>query len=258
MAEEKPIVFVAEKGCGEIYSALALKYGNIELEHLSEAEKDPVNPKAELFIIDCGFSLERGLRALKKIKTAEMSVPIIFIAESFKDSAIEVFRAGARQFFVKPVNLAELGQTIEKLLSFRRSSRGKRAPLFALAPQARPESIMTSDKPMNLLHVIHFIEVNLTERITLQDLADRAGLSKFHFCRFFARHTGMTPMQYVHLCRVERAKSMIVEGNSTISSIAIKSGFNNVALFGKQFKKYTGQTPSLYRSFIRRRNLTWN
>jgi YesN/AraC family two-component response regulator len=265
----RTMMFLAERGCNEIYNALALKYRGMKLCSLGDIEKGPaggrerpcpskpelVLPKAELVLIDCGFSLEKGLAVLKKIKSADFSVPVIFIAESFRDNALEVFRAGARQFFVKPVHLPELEEIIKRLLSFKKNSREKRAPLYNSPTEPAPPE---SDKPINLIEVMHFIEKHLTDRLTLQELADRAGLSKYHFCRFFSKHTGMTPMKYVSLSRVERAKDMMISGNSTISSIAFKSGFNNATLFSKQFKKYTGQSPSIYRSFIRRKHLTWN
>jgi len=258
MAHKRSIIFIAERGCGEIYDALALKYEKMRFQHLSERDRDPLGPEAELVIIDCGPSFEKGISVLKGIKTEAVSVPVILIAESLKENAIEVFRAGARQFFIKPVNLSELEETIEKLMGFRRNAQERRTPLSGLNFDGGGADLATSDMPLNLIQVIYFIRKNLSEKITLQDLADRAGLSKYHFCRFFARHTGTTPMQYVKAARVERAKSMIVSGNSRISSVALKSGFNNLSLFAKQFKKHTGQSPSLYRTFIRKRNFTWN
>jgi AraC-like DNA-binding protein len=63
---------------------------------------------------------------------------------------------------------------------------------------------------------------------------------------------GMTPMQFIAHRRIDRAKWIIAENSSSLSSVAFKVGFNDVTDFIKQFKKITGLTPSSYKDAVQR------
>lgn len=95
--------------------------------------------------------------------------------------------------------------------------------------------------------VITYIEENLHSALELDGLAQKANLSKFHFCRTFKRHTGLNPMKYVAALRIDRAKELLKQDGISVSSIASQVGFRDLSNFIRQFKKVTGVTPSRYR-----------
>jgi DNA-binding response OmpR family regulator len=83
----------------------------------------PAHEELGVLLLDCGFHIKKGLRLLKEIKAANQGVPIIFITETgTEETAIEAFRAGARDYFKKPVNLYEIQDTIASLVKVKKTS----------------------------------------------------------------------------------------------------------------------------------------
>lgn len=98
-----------------------------------------------------------------------------------------------------------------------------------------------------LNRVIEFINSNLENDISLNDLAEVAGLSAFHFSRAFRKSTGKTPQQYVMQQRLERAKMLLARPDLPIVEVSLRSGFKNQSHFTSWFRRYTNFTPKLWR-----------
>lgn len=99
-----------------------------------------------------------------------------------------------------------------------------------------------------LLHILDYIHEHLDRDIKLADLADRLGISQFHFSDLFKQSLGITPHQYLLQQRVERAKQLLKEGDRSIIDIAFLCGFNSHSHLSKQFRQLTGMTPKAYRA----------
>lgn len=92
-----------------------------------------------------------------------------------------------------------------------------------------------------------FIERTYGQDLTLDQLAEAAGLNKYHLCKSFSRYYGVSPMDYVRNRRIEQAAELLRATALSITDIGIRCGFSNVSYFGKVFHKMTGMTPSAYR-----------
>ena len=97
-----------------------------------------------------------------------------------------------------------------------------------------------------LSRVLDYIHDHLSERISLEALAQVAGISRFYFARQFQQAMGISPHQYVIQRRTERAKELISRGNLNLAQIAAALGFSDQSHFGKYFKRHVGVTPSTY------------
>ena len=95
--------------------------------------------------------------------------------------------------------------------------------------------------------VLDYIDQNLEEEFTINDLAQVAHLSVFHFARMFANTIGMPPQRYVSQRRLEAAKKMIGAGRLPLSEIAFRSGFSSQASFTRAFRRATNMTPGEFR-----------
>ena len=87
-----------------------------------------------------------------------------------------------------------------------------------------------------------YIEANLFRDITLTELAEFAGFSRFHFARSFKRSVGLPPHQYLLQRRIERAKDLIALGTLPVSEIAAAVGFPGPAPLARTFVRMTGMT----------------
>lgn len=66
-------------------------------------------------------------------------------------------------------------------------------------------------------------------------------------CRLFAAHEGRTVEKFFLLQRIEYVKELIEYGDLTVKEIAYRTGFSSVAHLSRQFKQFTGLTPSAYK-----------
>lgn len=94
---------------------------------------------------------------------------------------------------------------------------------------------------------IDYIEVHLTEDISLDNLAALTFFSKYHFHRMFKLETGKTVMEYVRQRRLSQASYELIYSAKTISEIAHRFSFNSHDAFDKAFKRVYGISPNEYR-----------
>ena len=96
----------------------------------------------------------------------------------------------------------------------------------------------------NIKIAIGFIKSHSNEKLSLDTIADQAGLSKYYFLREFKNITGYTPISYINKIRCENAKKMLLSGNYNIKDISEKIGFDSFSYFSKKFKETEGCSPS--------------
>jgi AraC family transcriptional regulator len=97
-----------------------------------------------------------------------------------------------------------------------------------------------------LERVIDYMKSNLTQDLSILDLATLTGMSESHFSRSFKRSVEIAPYQYLMQQRVERAKQLLKKQTIAISSIALDCGFANQTHLTKVFRQMTGMTPKAY------------
>ncbi|WP_428032104.1 helix-turn-helix domain-containing protein [Ancylobacter sp.] len=122
--------------------------------------------------------------------------------------------------------------------------------LRAPAPQADPEPrrrLKSGLPKWRLKRVTTYIEENLGECVTLEGMAEAAGLSRMHFAAQFRIATGMRPHDYLLRQRIERAQSMLLETRDPLVEIALAVGFQTQAHFTTVFRRFVGDTPYQWR-----------
>ncbi|TWJ03359.1 AraC-like DNA-binding protein [Mucilaginibacter frigoritolerans] len=91
-----------------------------------------------------------------------------------------------------------------------------------------------------------FIDKHFADNIDLDNIADQACFSKFHFIRLFKSIYGRSPHNYLISVRIEKAKKFLTEGVSVLD-VSLRVGFDSPTSFAATFKKMVGKTPSAYR-----------
>lgn len=96
--------------------------------------------------------------------------------------------------------------------------------------------------------VLDYIDSHYTEELTLDDIADFSGFSKYHFTRLFKQYTDSTFYDYLSFRRIKSAEELLAKPELSITEIALQSGFSSISTFNRIFKQKKGCTPSEYRS----------
>lgn len=91
-----------------------------------------------------------------------------------------------------------------------------------------------------------YIRQNLSERIRLDHLCRRAGVSSSTLLRAFARAKGVTPYQYLESVRVAEAKALLDQGLPP-AEVALRTGFSDQSHFTNCFTRFLGLSPGAYR-----------
>ncbi|MBN8198820.1 helix-turn-helix domain-containing protein [Thalassospira povalilytica] len=105
--------------------------------------------------------------------------------------------------------------------------------------------------PVVKRRVFDFVEAHLDQPLTIEDLADVADLSAYHFARMFRKTVGEAPHKFVLRQRIERAMEMLRDDRASVAEIALATGFSSQAHLTTRFSHFTGLTPAKYRNVAR-------
>lgn len=118
--------------------------------------------------------------------------------------------------------------------------------LRTYAAQGSPAERGERPRIAAIRRALDWVADNPNRAVRLEELAQAAGLSRFHFGRLFKAEVGVTPTVYVERSRIERAKGMIRTAELPIAHIAQVLGFADQAHFTRRFRVHVGQTPAAY------------
>jgi AraC-like DNA-binding protein len=96
-----------------------------------------------------------------------------------------------------------------------------------------------------------WIDAHSQHQIDLEDTANQAGISPFHFLRLFAGVLGVTPHQYLVRSRLRHAARLLAEAEISITDIAYDVGFGDLSNFVRTFHRAAGVSPLKFRQASR-------
>ncbi len=154
-------------------------------------------------------------------------------------SAVQESEARAAYFHL-PVVSRKREETIQELLVAMASFLAVRIAATAdLGGQSAPPAVDDARG---------FVASHLDEPLSLDVVARHVHLSRFHFCRLFKNHTGVTLKDYVNQHRVIKAAALLENPNLRIIEIAFSVGFGSVSHFDHVFRHAVGLSPKAYRA----------
>ncbi|MDY4975279.1 MAG: AraC family transcriptional regulator, partial [Clostridia bacterium] len=101
--------------------------------------------------------------------------------------------------------------------------------------------------PRHISDIMKYINEHLKEDVTIDSLCHGVHLSKSYACSSFKSYTNMTITQYLIQCRLTQAKKQLLETETSISDIAMQTGFSSFSFFCQTFRKYESCTPLQFR-----------
>lgn len=215
---------------------------------VEEAEEVLEREHIDLALLDIVLAGDRDGIDLAHTIRARHNLPFVLISSHVDEGTVRRAR-GARPngYLVKPFTRESVYAAVETALAQRPDLEAERTtdsePDEAIEKTARSGGLA----PYLLRRVKSHIHQNFDKDLSLDDLANLAGISKFHFSRRFRQATGITPYQYVLETRIERAKRLLHGSESPISEVADEVGFNSQSQFNRAFKKMVGMTPGDFR-----------
>lgn len=98
-----------------------------------------------------------------------------------------------------------------------------------------------------LSYIIHYIKQHISDSISIEELSNKAYMSKSTFYRAFKRELGLSPIEFILQEKIAAAKKLLLHSPAKIAAISAETGFQDVNYFIRLFKKMEGITPKQYR-----------
>ena len=181
-----------------------------------------------------------------------------FVTLYISEDVMQRANGGARAWFGQPIiQDTPLFAKFERLVRASlpgptlRSLRVDEPRFFSLLQRLVQHA--TSGNPADLLRKSWFtsldalIDERLHRKLSLDEMAQQMGLSKFKFARLFKEARGISPAHYLVVKRIERAKTMLRQG-IPLADTALQVGFYDQAHFSRAFQGIAGVTPGQYLS----------
>ena len=106
---------------------------------------------------------------------------------------------------------------------------------------ANAHTVPTGEARLKTL--LHEIQAHPENDISIDDLAQRAGMAPTHFITRFRMLAGLPPRQFLLACRMDAARELLAQTDTPITDIAMRLGFCSSQHFANLFKRHTGITP---------------
>lgn len=104
---------------------------------------------------------------------------------------------------------------------------------------------------------IDAMKLGLDEPLRLEELAEAAVMSPFHFNRVFREVTGIPPRRFLTALRLKAAKRLLVSTDLSVTEISLEVGYNSLGTFTRRFKELVGAAPARFRDLAQSGVASW-
>ena len=199
----------------------------------------------------------------KMVSTEPFEAMFVFIELPLLQRALEEILGDAaphaRLRDISAFNDGVLNSMMERLRD--ELTRRKASPLFVqgiaqeiavhlarnYVEMLKERSASPSLPAFKLRQITDWMGEHIADEFSLERLAERAGLSKFHFTRLFKNAMGVSPSRYQLNLRMDAARRLLRETKKGVLDVALDVGYSNPSRFAQLFRRETGLTPSNYR-----------
>jgi YesN/AraC family two-component response regulator len=209
--------------------------GEAGIEATSQVRFDVVLSELKLPGID-------GVQMLRQLRDQQKSVPVVFF--SGQATATDIIRAlreyGGFDFLIKPLaDLSKITLVIERAVTSK------------MAVHTHPPDEVSSQDAQGgeplIRQVLALIEAQFRETIGLSEISLQLGYSPAYLTNLLQRETGRTIQQWIIRHRLEFAEQLLRTTDWSVVRIASEVGYASQTHFGRQFRHFSGMSPSAWR-----------
>lgn len=145
-------------------------------------------------------------------------------------------------------------ETLDMLLSAKDGEELRQRFVTAMVELAKAVVIKNQESDGIITKAQEHIRQNFQKDLSLEEVAQSAGISPYYFSKLFKEETGMNFTEYLTGLRMEKAKQLLSNQKLSIKQVCVDSGYANPNYFSRIFKKWTGITPTEFRDGLQERN----
>ncbi|WP_250673611.1 response regulator [Paraclostridium ghonii] len=226
-------------------SVVINKCENIEIVAQAKNGKEAIeldekfNP--EIIIMDAKMPGIDGRKAANIIKQQNKDKIVIMMMvyddfELMHDSLI----SDINEYILKPIKPSDLIDIIDKFIVNLKTNDDLKKGRY-----------IKDKKDLSISASIEYIDKNLGENVSLEQVASICNLSPCYFSKVFKKEVGVNFISYVNDKKISKAKEILETTDNSIINIAIDLGYEDCGYFIRVFKKLQGITPKKYRELHR-------
>jgi AraC-like DNA-binding protein len=121
--------------------------------------------------------------------------------------------------------------------------------MAAISPEITTTRIAPTGHELAIAAVIATMRRDPTRALTLNQQAEIAGFSPFHFARLFRDVIGIPPGEYLTALRFERSKYLLLNTDASVTDICYEIGYESLGTFSSRFRQLVGVSPQQFRRF---------
>ncbi|GAB4040421.1 hybrid sensor histidine kinase/response regulator transcription factor [Spirosoma jeollabukense] len=201
-------------------------------------------------IVICDLMMPRldGFGFCRMLKTQEATshIPVVMLtAKATVEDRIEGFELGADDYLTKPFNQAEIQVRVRNLLDKQERLRLHYTSNLLFHEPVSVQATSPEDAFLKKARAI--IEEHLSDsRFGVEPFSKAMNLSPSQLLRKLKALTNLTVVEFLRQYRLQRAATLLAQGDGTVSAIAYQVGFENLSYFTKMFQEEFGVLPSAY------------
>ncbi|EXE51711.1 bacterial regulatory helix-turn-helix s, AraC family protein [Acinetobacter sp. 766875] len=202
--ENEPMLAIAIKFEAQMMADLATKMNKEQHLSIDELEKRDIKLSCGLNIIEMNSVI------------SEVALRLLHLLRSKQDTAI-------------------LGEQIKRELIYRVLQAGSRDLIENLSAMISRNSVIYT--------ICEIIQRDYYHNLTVQELAKQAGMSVSLFHQAFKKVTNYSPLQYIKITRLHKARDLILNNQMGVAEAAYQVGYVSASQFSREFKRLFGVPP---------------
>uniref|UniRef100_UPI00404946B8 AraC family transcriptional regulator n=1 Tax=Flavobacterium sp. TaxID=239 RepID=UPI00404946B8 len=223
----------------------------------------PSNVKMKIDFPDASFENPTQCLALA-IDSKKISDTLQFLNEKYpKEGRHNFWQLDNNNFFFE--NNEEMANIINKIITICKSDSIFKDTLADLSLQELLVKIIqkqtlkgvtignSETRNPVLLYILNLIRENISDKINLNQIAKKAGVSSSSLYRLFKNELGVSPIEYIKLEKLKLAKQYLTDKDMYIKNVSYEVGFEDSNYFIRLFKHYEGITPKQYQQLLHKK-----
>ncbi|MBE6787862.1 MAG: AraC family transcriptional regulator [Ruminococcaceae bacterium] len=231
---------------------------NLEMLYFLEGECNVINGNEELFV-KSGEIVIFNSEAVHYLKAKDN--PCKYIIVQLDTTYFEAMGFNISDSNIKKIiNDQEIGAILKNALTeqenalpyYQESVKAMMMEVLVIIFRKYLEEDTKSNELSNKLKLIKkvakYVKRHYDEELTVERISEECGYSRFYISKTFKEITGFTVVWYINAARIEKAKSLLKNGDLSMGEIALQCGFGNQSYFGKVFKRIENISPHEYKA----------
>ena len=202
--------------------------------------------KPDVVLADIMMPKLNGIEMIRKAREEVQFQSILLTSYAEFDYARQAIELRTFEYLMKPVAVDELTKVMVKLKEVITENREKELLLTQKKSGIDTEKFMTAKSYQNayVQKTVHHIIKHYHEKISIEEISERLGVSASYLSRKFKEDTGHTYLDFLNMYRVQQAVQLLDEGIYRVYQISDLTGFTDYKHFCAVFKRYTNTSPT--------------